>query len=146
MIGIWVKLLNIPYKVLYPSALFFICIGVYGIKSDLFLVAETLAIGLFGYVLVRLNFHPAPILLGFVLGPRFEEEFRRALLKSRGDLTVFIDRPVSAFFLGLCVLLIVLQIVARVRRSRAGRLPDAAQQPSFAGFVRPQVAAEDPSS
>ena len=103
MIGLWVKLLSIPYRYLYPSAMFFICIGVYAANNDMFQVGETLAIGIFGYLLLRLDFHPAPILLGFVLGPRFEENFRRAMLISRGDLTVFIERPISAVFLALCV-------------------------------------------
>ena len=86
MIGIWVKLLAIPYRYLYPSAMFFVCIGVYAANNDLFQVGEVVVIGMFGYVLLRLGFHPAPILLGFVLGPRFEENFRRAMLISRGDI------------------------------------------------------------
>ena len=84
MIGLWVKLLAVPYKFLYPSALFFICIGVYGVNNDLFQVGLTLVIGMFAYMLLLLGFHPAPILLGFVLGPRFEESFRRAMRISRG--------------------------------------------------------------
>ncbi len=115
LIGIWVKLLAIPYKYLYPSALFFVCIGVYASNNDMFQVGETLAFGIFGYVLLRLGFHPAPILLGFVLGPRFEENFRRAMLISRGDIGVFVERPISAFFLAVCVLLIGTQIYVRMR-------------------------------
>jgi putative tricarboxylic transport membrane protein len=87
-----------PYRYLYPSAMFFVCIGVYAANNDMFQVGETLVIGLVGYILLRLDFHPAPILLGFVLGPRFEENFRRSLLISRGDLMTFIERPISAFF------------------------------------------------
>jgi putative tricarboxylic transport membrane protein len=116
MIGLWVKLLAVPYKYLYPSALFFICIGVYGANNDMFQVALTLGIGIFGYILLLLDFHPAPILLGFVLGPRFEENFRRAMLISRGDIAVFVEHPISAFFVGLAALLIVLQIVLWLRR------------------------------
>src|SRR5690242_2405527 len=114
MIGLWVKLLAVPYKYLYPSALFFICIGVYGVNNDLFQVGLTLVIGVFGYILLLLGFHPAPILLGFVLGPRFEENFRRAMLISRGDLKVFIDaynHPIATVFVGLSVLLVAIQIV-----------------------------------
>jgi TctA family transporter len=118
MIGIWVKLLEIPYRYLYPSALFFVCIGVYGASNDMFQVAETLVIGVFGYGLKLLGFHPAPILLGFVLGPRFEESFRRAMVLSRGDLFTFLDRPISAAFIGLCVALIAAQIYARLRSRR----------------------------
>jgi TctA family transporter len=84
----------------------------------MFQVAETLVIGVFGYGLKLLGFHPAPILLGFVLGPRFEESFRRAMVLSRGDLFTFLDRPISAAFIGLCVTLIVAQIYARLRSRR----------------------------
>src|SRR5499427_4250311 len=118
MIGLWVKMLSVPYKYLYPSALFFICTGVYGVNNDLFQVGLTLVIGVFGYILKLLGFHPAPILLGFVLGPRFEENFRRAMLISRGDILVFLERPISAVFIGLCVLLIALQIYVRIRGSK----------------------------
>jgi len=118
MIGIWVKLLTIPYRYLYPSALFFVCIGVYSANNDLFGVGETLAIGMFGYLLLILGFHPAPILLGFVLGPRFEENFRRAMLLSRGDILTFVERPISAVFIGLCAVLIAGQIYVRLRRPK----------------------------
>ena len=121
MIGIWVKLLSLPYRYLYPSALFFICIGVYSAHSDLFAVGETLVIGVFGYVLLQLGFHPAPILLGFVLGPRFEENFRRAMVISRGDLAVFVERPISAAFLATAVLLIAVQVYVRVLKRRPRR-------------------------
>ncbi len=125
LIGIWVKMLAIPYRYLYPSALFFICIGVYSASNDLFHVGETLVLGLFGYALLALGFHPAPILLGFVLGPRFEENFRRALLISRGDLAVFVERPISAGFLAAAALLIGVQMWFYIRKRRvrpAGRM------------------------
>jgi TctA family transporter len=120
LIGIWVKLLMIPYRYLYPSALFFVCIGVYAANNDMFQVGEVIVIGILGYVLLRLGFQPAPILLGFVLGPRFEENFRRAMLISRGELTTFIEKPISAFFLALCVLLIGVQIYVRLRGAKRG--------------------------
>jgi len=115
LIGLWVKMLAIPYKYLYPSAMFFVCIGVYAANNDFFQVGEVVVIGILGYVLLRLGFHPAPILLGFVLGPRFEENFRRAMLISRGDLLTFVERPISAVFVGLCVLLIVAQLYVRLK-------------------------------
>jgi putative tricarboxylic transport membrane protein len=127
MIGIWVKLLMIPYRYLYPCALFFICIGVYSANNDMFQVGETLAIGLFGYILLQLGFHPAPILLGFVLGPRFEENFRLALLISYGDLGIFVERPISAAFVALSVLLIVGQIYFRLRRPASAPIAAVAQ-------------------
>jgi len=124
LIGIWVKLLMVPYRYLYPTALFFVCIGVFATRNEMFDVAATLGFGAFGYLLLQLGFEPAPILLGFVLGPRLEENFRRALLLSRGDLATFIDRPISAVFIGFCVLLLLAQAFAAYRKMRAPvRLP-----------------------
>ena len=123
LIGIWVRLLRIPYKFLYPSALFFICIGVYSADHSMFDVGETLVIGVIGYVLLLLGFHPAPMLLGFVLGPRLEENFRRAMLLGRGDFRIFVERPISATFLGIAALLIVVQAVLTWRRRLRGRRP-----------------------
>ncbi len=119
MIGIWVKLLSVPYKYLYPSAILFICVGVFAARHSMFDVGTTLFFGLAGYALLKLKFEPAPILLGFVLGRHFEESFRRALLLSRGDLMVFVERPLSAFFLFLCILLVGSQIYFYLRRTRA---------------------------
>ncbi|HHU95351.1 MAG TPA: tripartite tricarboxylate transporter permease, partial [Alcaligenaceae bacterium] len=96
LVGMWVKLLSVPYRLIYPAVLFFICIGVYSANNNLFDVGIVLMIGFFGFVASRLGFEPAPLLLGFVLGPMMEENFRRALLLSRGDLTVFMTRPISA--------------------------------------------------
>jgi TctA family transporter len=129
LIGVWVKLLAIPYRYLYPSALFFVCIGVYAANNDMFQVGETIVLGIFGYVLLRLDFHPAPILLGFVLGPRFEENFRRAMLISRGDIWVFLERPISAVFIAMCVILIGTQIYVRLRgkNARSSPAPAAAE-------------------
>jgi TctA family transporter len=121
LIGLWVRLLSVPYRYLYPSALFFICIGVYSVNSSFFEVGETLVIGVIGYGLLLLDFHPAPILLGFVLGPRVEENFRRAMIISDGSFKTFVDRPISAVFLALCALLIGLQIYFWRRRARKER-------------------------
>src|ERR1700676_1688285 len=132
MIGIWVKLLTIPYRYLYPSALFFVCIGVYSANNDLFAVGETLVIGVAGYVLLWLGFHPAPLLLGFVLGSQFEENLRRALVLSQGDLTTFVERPISAVFIGLCVVLILGQIYVRLRRPKAGAVFESTEQQAAA--------------
>ncbi|MGA7329795.1 MAG: tripartite tricarboxylate transporter permease [Rhodomicrobium sp.] len=118
MIGLWVKLLAVPYRHLYPTALFFVCIGVFAVRNNMFDVGSVLVCGLFGYLLIQLRFEPAPVLLGFVLGPRLEENFRRAVLISRGSLHVFIDSPISATFLTLCVVLIAVQLNARLRRKK----------------------------
>ena len=115
MIGLWVKLLSVPYRYLYPTALFFVCVGVFATRNEMFDVAATLVFGAFGYLLLQLGFEPAPILLGFVLGPRLEENFRRSVLLARGSLTTFIDRPISAVFVGMCALLILGQIYAAWR-------------------------------
>jgi TctA family transporter len=130
LVGLWVKLLAIPYRYLFPSALLFISVGFYSINNDLFEVAETMGIGVFGFLLMRLGFHPAPILLGFVLGPRFEENFRRALTLSRGDLSVFVQTPIAAVFVALCVLLLAGQVWFALRPRR-----DATATPATAGTV-----------
>jgi len=107
MIGVWVKLLKVPYKYLFPAAMFFIATGVYSTQNSLFQIWEVLVFGIVGAVLMTLEFSVAPILLGFVLGPMVEENFRRALLLSRGDMSVFVTRPISGTFIGLCVLLLI---------------------------------------
>ena len=93
-------------------------------------------IGIFGYILLLLGFHPAPILLGFVLGPRFEENFRRAMLISRDDLKVFVDivnHPIATVFVGLSALLLVIQVVLWLRRSKFGfKVPEVPATPSEA--------------
>lgn len=133
MIGIWVKLLTVPYRYLYPSALFFICIGVFSANNDMFQVGLTVVIGVFGYVLILLGFHPAPILLGFVLGPRFEEDFRRALVISRGDIKTFIDlhdHKISAFFILLSGILLVTQIFFWLKRTRSAHFMKVTNPPT----------------
>lgn len=110
MIGVWVKLLRVPYRFLFPSALFFICVGVYSTNNSLFQVGEVVAFGLIGALLVALDFPVSPILLGYVLGPMVEENFRRAMLLSRGSLTIFTDRPIALGFLIVGALLILGQM------------------------------------
>jgi TctA family transporter len=122
LVGIWVAILRIPYRILYPAILVFICFGVYSIKNSVADVMLLLVFGLFGYVLVTLRFRPAPLLLGYVLGPMMEENFRRALLISGGELSVFIVRPISAVFLAIAVLILTATTVGFfVRRFREKR-------------------------
>jgi putative tricarboxylic transport membrane protein len=121
MIGVWVKMLQVPYRLLYPSALFFIAVGVYSTHNSLFDVAEVAAFGIVGAIFLALDFPAAPVVLGFVLGPLLEENFRRAMLLSRGDLTVFVTRPIAAWIIGACALLIGAQVYAYVRRLRVPR-------------------------
>jgi TctA family transporter len=118
MIGVWVRMLQVPYKYLYPAAIFFICVGVYSTKSSLFDVGEVAVFGILGAIFLSLDFPVSPIVLGFVLGPMLEENFRRAMLLSHGDLRVFVQHPISAAFLGACALLVVVQVIARTRKLR----------------------------
>ncbi len=115
LIGLWVKLLQVPYRYLYPAALFFIAIGVYSTNNSLFEVGEVLVFGMIGALFAALDFPAAPILLGYVLGPMVEENFRRALLLSRGNLLVFFQHPISASFMALCALLILAQLFFGLR-------------------------------
>jgi TctA family transporter len=107
MIGLWVAILRIPYRVLFPAILVFISLGVYSVNNNTFDVLMVAAIGAMGYMLAVFKFEAAPLLLGFVLGPLMEENLRRALLLSRGELSTFIERPISAGFLafGAAILL-----------------------------------------
>ena len=117
MIGVWVKLLQVPYRFLFPSALFFIAVGVYSTNNSLFEVGEVLVFGVIGAILMALDFPVATILLGYVLGPLVEENFRRALLLSRGDLRVFFERPISATFMTICIALVLGQLFFAARAS-----------------------------
>ena len=94
---------------------FFIAVGVFSTQNSLFQIWEALAFGVIGAVFMLLDFSVAPILLGFVLGPMVEENFRRALLLSRGDMMIFVQRPISAWFVGISAALIVIQLIAHLR-------------------------------
>ena len=129
LIGMWVKLLTVPYRLIYPAVLFFICVGVYSTNNNMFDVGSVLVIGIFGYITMRLGFEPAPLLLGFVLGPMVEENFRRALLLSRGDMSVFVSRPISGTFMALCAAQLLAGAYSRLRRKHVSAVvpvPNAA--------------------
>lgn len=115
LIGMWVKLLSVPYRLIYPTVLFLIAIGVYSANNNLFDVGMVLALGVFGYILASVGFQPAPLLLGFVLGPMMEENFRRALLLARGDAFVFFQRPLSGTFMAVTILMLVMVAYKRLR-------------------------------
>ena len=118
LVGIWVKLLSVPYRLLYPAILLFCCIGVYSVNNSLFDVGLTVAFGLLGYLFIKLRCEPAPLLLGFILGPMLEENLRRAMLLSRGDPTVFVTRPLSLSLLLLAAGLMLVMLLPRFRRTR----------------------------
>jgi putative tricarboxylic transport membrane protein len=121
MVGVWVRLLRVPYRLLYPAIIVFCCIGVYAINSKPFDAFVMAFFAVFGYVAIKLDCEPAPLILGFVLGPMMEENLRRALLISRGDPMVLVEEPISlAFLLVAAGLLLVLAAPAiRVRREEA---------------------------
>src|ERR1700732_2768505 len=108
MVGMWVKLLQVPYRFLFPAILIFCSIGVYSINNAPFDCGITAWFGIVGYWLVKHDFEPAPMLLGFVLGPLMEENLRRAMLIARGDPTTFVTRPISGVLIGLAVVLLIL--------------------------------------
>ncbi|WP_213764923.1 tripartite tricarboxylate transporter permease [Caballeronia sp. dw_19] len=114
LIGVWVKLLQIPYRLLFPTALFFIAVGVYSAQNSLFEVGEVAGFGIIGAIFLWLDFPVSPIVLGFVLGPMFEENFRRTMLLSGGDLTVYVQHPISACFVGASALLILIRLTGVV--------------------------------
>src|SRR5215510_3201243 len=118
MVGMWVKLLQVPYRFLFPAILIFCSIGVYSINNAPFDCVITAVFGLIGYWLVKHDFEPAPMLLGFVLGPLMEENLRRAMLIARGDPMTFLYRPISATLLAIAVFLLVLAVLPMIRSRR----------------------------
>ncbi len=118
LIGIWIRMLTIPYRLLYPAILLFCCIGVYSLENSPFAVVLTAVFGLLGYIFMKLGFEPMPLMLGFILSSRMEEYLRRAMLMSRGDPTVFFTRPISLIMLLAATFLLLLAIVPAVRHKR----------------------------
>lgn len=118
LVGVWVRLLSIPYRLLYPAILLFCCIGVYSVNNSLFDVLMTVGFGLLGYAFIKLKCEPAPLLLGFILGPMMEENLRRAMLLSRGDPSVFVSRPISLTLLLLALALLAVMLLPKLRNGR----------------------------
>src|SRR6516164_3215237 len=118
LVGMWVKLLQVPYRFLFPAILIFCSIGVYSINNAPFDCVITAVFGLIGYWLVKHDFEPAPMLLGFVLGPLMEENLRRAMLIARGDPSTFVTRPISGSLIGIAVLLLILAALPMIAKKR----------------------------
>ncbi|MES2759287.1 MAG: tripartite tricarboxylate transporter permease [Pseudomonadota bacterium] len=118
MIGLWVKMITVPYHRLYPAILMFCAIGVFSLNNSEFDVWLMALFGLFGYICAKLGAEPAPMLLGFIIGPMMEEYLRRALLLSRSDPMVFVERPISAVMLGLAVAALVVVLLPSLRKKR----------------------------
>ena len=118
LVGLWVRLLKVPYRLMFPAILMFCCIGIYSINS---LPTDIMFIGFFGfvgYLLIKFGYEPAPLLLGFVLGKLMEENLRRALVLSRGDMMIFVEHAVSAGLLLVSVILLVLALLPAMRKGR----------------------------
>ena len=118
LIGIWVRLLRVPYRYLFPAILVFCCIGVYSLNNSAIEVVIMVIFGLLGYVFSKTGCEGAPFLLGFILGPLMEENLRRAMLIARGNPMVFLNRPISAVLLAISALLLLLVILPNVRKKR----------------------------
>ncbi len=118
MIGLWIKLLSIPYKWLFPAIVLFCAVGVYSENNNTFEIWMVAIFGIMGYIFHKLSCEPAPLLLGLILGPMVEENLRRALLLSRGDWSVLVTRPLSASLLGIAALLLVIVLMPNIRKKR----------------------------
>jgi putative tricarboxylic transport membrane protein len=125
LIGMWIKLLAVPYRMLYPAILLFCAIGVYTVNNTTFDLMQTAFFGLLGVLFAKLECEPAPLLLGFVLGPMMEENLRRAMLLSRGDPFVFMQRPISAGLLIAAALLIIVIGLPNIRKKREEAFQEA---------------------
>jgi putative tricarboxylic transport membrane protein len=120
LVGVWVALLRVPYRWLFPAIIVFSCVGNYSVNNNSVDVYLCAVIGVLGYVLAKLGCHPAPLILGYVLGPLMEEYLRRAMLLARGDASVFFTRPISLTFMIATVLLLIITIAPAFRTPRRG--------------------------
>ena len=123
LVGLWVMLLKVPYRMLFPAIMALSCIGIYSVNNSPFELYLAAIFGLIGFAWAKLEMPPAPMLLGFVLGPLMEENLRRALLISRGDPTVFFTRPISLGFMIATVLIVIVMVLPAVKARRAA-IPD----------------------
>lgn len=124
MVRFWLSLFKIPYSVLFPAILFFCCIGTYSVNNNLDDILVTAGFGTIGYIFLRLRLDPAPLLLGFILGPMLEEYFRRAMMLSRGSFAIFVTRPISATLLTLLIVVIACQTAFTLLCKRSPAFPD----------------------
>src|ERR671912_1848027 len=115
LIGLWIRMLTIPYHLLFPAIIAFCCIGAFSVNNSTFDVFMMALFGVVGYALIKLDFEPAPLLLGFVLGPMLEENLRRAMLLSRGDATVFVTQPLSLGLLLASAALLLVVVMPNIR-------------------------------
>ena len=112
------KLISVPYRYLFPAILMFCVIGLYSIQNQTFEIMMAAVFGLLGYLFMRMRCEPAPLLLGFILGPMLEANLKRAMLLAKGDASTFVTRPISAVMLGLAVLLLLTVFLPQLRKKR----------------------------
>jgi len=124
LIGVWIRLLKVPYRLLFPAIILFCCIGIYSINNNPMDVYLTAGFGLFGYALIKFGFEATPLLLGFVLGRLMEEKMRQALQMSRGNFMTFLTEPLSATLLGFAVILVIIASLPTMRRGRHAAFAD----------------------
>jgi putative tricarboxylic transport membrane protein len=125
LIGIWIKLLTVPYRFLFPAIAVFCAIGLYTLNNNNFDVFMAAGFGIVGYIFYKLKCEPAPLLLGFILGPMMEENLRRALLLSRGDWSAFVTRPLSAGLLLASLAMVVVVMLPSIKSKREVAFKDA---------------------
>ncbi|MCA0317085.1 MAG: tripartite tricarboxylate transporter permease [Proteobacteria bacterium] len=118
LIGLWVRCLSVPYGILFPMILLLCCIGVYASSGQIFDLYVMISFGVFGWLVARWGYEPAPLVLGFVLGPMFENNLRKALILSRGSWMTFIERPLSAVFVVASVLILATALVPWINAKR----------------------------
>jgi putative tricarboxylic transport membrane protein len=118
LVGLWVSMLKVPYRLLFPAIMAFSAIGIYSVNNSPFEIYLTALFGILGLIWMKLGFSLAPMLLGFVLGPMLEENLRRALLMSRGNISVFVTRPISLAFIIATALILVVIAAPAVRKRR----------------------------
>jgi len=133
LIGLWVKLLRVPYPLLAPLILVFVIIGAYSVNNSVFDVGITIAFGFFGYLMRKFDFEPAPLVLAMILGPQLEASLRRSLIYSRGDLGIFFQRPIAATLMALALLLLLSPIFHWALSSKLSKSVGPASAPGAAG-------------
>jgi TctA family transporter len=137
LIGLWVRLLNVPYRLLFPAIVAFAAIGIYSLNNSAFEIYLAAMFGIAGFVLVKLGFGLPPLLLGFVLGPMMEDNLRRSLVMGRGDPSIFVTRPISLGFIVATVLILAIFALPAIRGGRRG---------AAGGDAQPELEASDERS
>jgi TctA family transporter len=132
LVRIWLSVFKIKYSSLFPAILFFCCVGTYSINNNIHDIYTTATFGVFGYIFLRFKLDPAPLILGFILGPMLEENFRRAMLINRGSFAAFVTHPISAVLVSMVALFFAWQLISFFLELKKKRAQAAAQAPAQA--------------